>query len=464
MTSDKASDLTMTASAVFDDDVEHLCLRVVGSPDGRLEPGPQVLVEKRLVVSREETGRDAPLSKGRFGVVDGRISRKHARISPGQQCELTVEDLDSKNGTWVNGCRVTRAIMRRGDVLRVGDTLLVYCPMAAPGSGDDRGMGLVGRSRAVGEVRRVIRQVAGEELSILITGETGTGKELVASAIHERSGRKGPIIAVNSSAIPSTLFESELFGCKKGAFSGATEDRKGLIREAHGGTLFLDEIGEMSGEVQAKLLRCIEHREVTSVGAGRSIPVDVRFLAATNVQLGDRARDGDFREDLLHRLGQFPIVVPPLRDRREDIVLLWQHFAAVLGFAEHALEDANTLEALLVYNWPGNVRELRNAASQQCVRMREPEASPVRALPREVLVAYKRAREGGTGAANGEEPAAEPGSGGYRYVSPRTARPTRDVLLEALARHDNSIAAVAREFGCHRQQIYRWMESCGIDR
>jgi len=472
MSTTVSSDMTMTASSVFEEDSEVLCLRVASSPDDRLDTSTQILVDTPLVVGREVADSDAPLSKGKLGVIDGRISRKHARISSASEGTVLIEDLGSKNGTWVNGRRVSSVAMERDSVLRIGDTILVYCPMAPPGTDNEKEMGLVGRSRTMAEVRRAIRQVAGEALSVLVTGETGTGKELVAAAVHARSNRAGAFVAVNSTAIPATLFESELFGVKRGAFSGAKEDRKGLIREADTGTLFLDEIGDMPAEVQGKLLRTIEQQEVTPVGSSRSVKVDVRFLAATNAQIREKARDGGFRADLLHRLCQFPIVVPPLRARREDIIRLWEHFANEFGYAERAREDANVLEALAIYDWPGNVRELRNAASQYSVRSKESDGAPMRSLAREIVLAYKQSREGP--APHGKQSVALPHatpkdaaadeSTPYRYVSPRAARPDKETLLQALSRHGNSIAAVAREFGCHRQQIYRWMDYHEIER
>ena len=236
------------------------------------------------------------------------------------------------------------------------------------GSGGDR---LVGRSPAVLEVFKTIGRVAARGVAVLITGESGTGKELVARAIHQASPRAaGAFVAVNAAAIPRDLLESELFGHEKGSFTGAIETRPGRFREASGGTLFLDEIGDMPLELQAKLLRVVQSGEVTSVGGKRAEKVDVRIVAATHRDLDARVREGHFREDLLYRLRVVPIAIPPLRERREDIPVLAEHFvgryAAELGTQARYVSE-RTLEHLAAHDWPGNVRELENAIKRALV-------------------------------------------------------------------------------------------------
>ncbi|UQA57766.1 sigma-54-dependent transcriptional regulator [Polyangium aurulentum] len=225
--------------------------------------------------------------------------------------------------------------------------------------------GIVGKSRALADITSLVRRVADSPATVLVTGPSGSGKELVARALHEGSRRKdGPFVAVNAAAIPETLLESELFGFKKGAFTDARADKKGLFVEAHGGTLFLDEIGDLPLVLQAKILRALEEREVRPLGATRSVPVDVRVVAATNHDLRKAAKEGRFREDLFYRLAVIEIAIPPLRDRPEDILPLAEHFlrraASRAGRPIQGLSGA-AARLLLAYGWPGNVRELENA-------------------------------------------------------------------------------------------------------
>jgi DNA-binding NtrC family response regulator len=231
--------------------------------------------------------------------------------------------------------------------------------------------GIVGRSPAVEELLRKIELVARSKSTVLVTGETGTGKELVARAIHARSAQRDmPLIKVNCAAIPEALLESELFGHVKGAFTGATSNRRGRFALADGGTIFLDEIGTLSLAVQAKLLRVLQEREFEPVGSERTESVDVRVIAATNRDLRAMAGEGRFQEDLFYRLSVIPIELPPLRSRREDVPLLVEHFvhkhAQRVGRAVEGVEPA-ALERLSAYHWPGNVRELENAIERAVV-------------------------------------------------------------------------------------------------
>jgi DNA-binding NtrC family response regulator len=223
---------------------------------------------------------------------------------------------------------------------------------------------LVGRHPRMARLYELIAQVAPTHVTVLITAESGTGKELVARAIHRQSLRRDqPFVAVNLAAIPDTLLESELFGHEKGAFTGAHARKAGKFELAHGGTLFLDEVGSLRIDLQAKLLRALQEREVERLGGVRTIPVDVRIIAATNVELKQAVRARTFREDLFYRLNVVPLGVPPLRDRKEDIALLVDHF--VEKYAREFKKDVRSvsqgaLPALEAYDWPGNVRELEN--------------------------------------------------------------------------------------------------------
>jgi two-component system response regulator GlrR len=239
-----------------------------------------------------------------------------------------------------------------------------------------------------------VAQVADSDATILLSGETGTGKEVLARVIHTNSRRaKGPFVALNCAAIPETLFESELFGHVRGAFTNAHGAKKGLFQSANGGTLFLDEIGEMPLSMQVKLLRAVQEREVREVGADLATKVDVRIIAATNRDLNDAVKNGTFRSDLYYRVSVLPLVIPPLRDRRDDIPLLAQHFLKqsakrlnkdIRGFTPAAVQR------MMVHLWPGNVRELENAVEKAVVMSRQdmitPDLLPAPAQSNEVVL------------------------------------------------------------------------------
>ncbi|MDR2792352.1 MAG: sigma-54 dependent transcriptional regulator [Treponema sp.] len=226
---------------------------------------------------------------------------------------------------------------------------------------------IIGTSKEIEQVRLLVKHAATSNSRILITGESGVGKEIVAHAVHDYSGRKdAPFVAVNCAAIPDTLIESELFGHEKGAFTGAVANRIGRFELADHGTLFLDEIGDMSRTAQAKVLRVIQEQKIDPLGGERSIPVDVRIIAATNKNLEEECEAGRFRQDLFFRLNVIPIYMPPLRERADDIPALLSHFLSKMG-TEKALSitfNKDALDTLLSYNWPGNIRELRNFAER----------------------------------------------------------------------------------------------------
>jgi two-component system response regulator AtoC len=233
---------------------------------------------------------------------------------------------------------------------------------------------MVGRHPEMARIYQLVTQIATTPATVLITGESGTGKELVARAIHRRSDRGGqPFVAINVAAIPDTLVESELFGHEKGAFTGAHARKLGKFELAHGGTVFLDEIGCLRLDLQAKLLRALQEREIERVGGLRPVPVDVRILSATNVNLKAAVKSRAFREDLYYRLNVVPVHVPPLRERREDIPFLVEHFVGKIA-REYRREmrgvSAGALEVLTRYDWPGNVRELENVIHRAVVLAR----------------------------------------------------------------------------------------------
>jgi two-component system nitrogen regulation response regulator NtrX len=325
---------------------------------------------------------------------------------------------------------------------------------------------LVGSSPAMRRVRELIERIAPTDARVLITGESGTGKELAASALHALSPRaSGPFIRVNSAAIPRDLVESELFGHEKGAFTGATERRRGRFELAHGGTLFLDEVADLQPEAQAKLLRAIEAGQIERVGGQESISVDVRIIAATNRDLRKEMAAGQFREDLFFRLNVVPIHMPPLRERPEDIPELATHFLARLQ-ARHGmvapvlLPDA--IERMQRYRWPGNVRELANICERLAILF--PGAAIgarelAQVLPEAgALVAADgvHAREGLAG--DDAAPEAE------LDLSRRVAEYERRLILDALADAGGSVAEAARRLRTDRPNLYRRMKRLGIER
>ena len=316
---------------------------------------------------------------------------------------------------------------------------------------------MVGESPALQRLREEIRQAAPSNGRVLIFGENGTGKELVARAIHAQSQRAaGPFVEVNCAAIPEELIESELFGHTKGAFTGAHATRKGKFELADGGTLFLDEIGDMSLKTQAKVLRALQEQRVEPVGGSGSVDVDVRVIAATNKDLEAEIRGGRFREDLYFRLNVIPFQVPPLRDRREDIPLLVRHFMQVLS-AEHGRKARevvpDALEALARLPWPGNVRELRNIL-ERLVIMTPGERIELQHLPT-TLASSLSARPP---AADESSPAA---SGDGTLLAAREAFERR-YILERYRECGGNMSRTAESLGVERSNLYRKMKAFGL--
>ncbi len=270
-------------------------------------------------------------------LTDEHVSRRHLRVDVGKS-DCVLVDLGSTNGTRVGGVRVRVAPLDDGAIIECGGSKLRFSFTAAPvrvalAERDDF-EGLLGRSVAMRELFALLDRVAPTDAPVLIQGETGTGKERVARALHARSRRAGrPFAVFDCAAVPPTLIEAELFGHEKGAFTGATERRAGVFERADGGTVFLDELGELAIELQPKLLRVLESNEVFRVGASKPTPIDARIVAATNRDLGARISEGQFREDLYYRLAVVTVSIPPLRERRDDIPLLASHFAREHVFA-----------------------------------------------------------------------------------------------------------------------------------
>jgi transcriptional regulator with PAS, ATPase and Fis domain len=288
-----------------------------------------------------------------------------------------------------------------------------------------------------------LEQIATSELSVLILGESGTGKEVAARELHDKSGRTGQFCAVNCAALPDNLIESELFGYKKGAFSGADRDKPGLIQAAHGGTLLLDEIGDMPTSAQAKLLRVLQSKEVLPVGATKPEPVNVRVVAATHRDLGRLQKEGRFRRDLFARLNEFSVVLPPLRDRKEDIFQLSRSFLARHGRAHLSLSFP-FVTGLLHHDWPYNVRELESAI-KRAAALAEGDTLLEEHLPESVQQAIL-------------DYATSP-----RKIMSPTDIPTEDELRDLLREAQGNVAAVGRGLGKARMQVHRWMKRYRIE-
>ena len=314
----------------------------------RLPDGSQFRIDRPLQIG-QSSSNDVVLR-------DPKVSRRHCLLEP-LGSRVRVCDLGSTNGTFVNGARVGEAEVSVGAVLLIGDLLLSVIDLKETSA--LRSL-LVGESLAMVHLRREIERIGPKSLSVLIRGETGTGKELIAEAIHRVSGRKGAFVAVNCATLPRELIESELFGHEKGAFTGAAARRVGLFEEADGGTLFLDEIGELPIELQSRLLRALETRRIRPVGGNREIPIDVRVVSATHTPLPPT----EFRQDLFYRINGCELRSPPLRERLEDLPLLAEHLLRRCFPTTHYRVKPDAVVRLRQHAWPGNVRELRNVLEQ----------------------------------------------------------------------------------------------------
>ncbi len=335
--------------------------------------GLSILSVDVLVVGGPSRGQRCTVRNGwaRIGSAPGNDVRIDDPTVSRQHCEIRVRadavvlrDQSSTNGTYLGGARVREAEIPAGTLVRVGDSAFQIIVGDAPtflelSSRTSFGE-LAGASTEMRRLYALLERVASTDTTVLVTGETGTGKDVVARSIHAASRRAaGPFVPIDCGAIPESLFESELFGHVRGAFSGAIADRRGVFEEANGGTLFLDEIGEMPIALQPKLLRALETRAVRPVGASVTRPVDVRIVAATNRSLARCVNDGTFREDLYYRLAVVEAPVPALRDRPDDVPVLATHFYRKLSRTD-GTPPPEFLRGLAARSWPGNVRELRN--------------------------------------------------------------------------------------------------------
>ncbi|MBL9025907.1 MAG: sigma 54-dependent Fis family transcriptional regulator [Myxococcales bacterium] len=300
-------------------------------------------------------------------LTDRHVSRRHLSIEASES-RLVLTDLDSTNGTFVDGVSIACAYLRGDESIRLGATTLRLSRSAsalpATPAVEEGFCKVVGASRELSRLYPLFRKLAASDVPVVIEGETGTGKEVLAESIHDASARAaGPFVVFDCTAVPASLMEAELFGHERGAFTGATATRKGFFEQASGGTLLIDEIGDLDLSLQPKLLRAIERREVRRVGGAEPIQIDVRLLAATRRDLDRAVQEGRFRDDLYHRLAVGRVELPPLRKRKGDVAVLARHFWRELGGAPPG-PPADLLATWERASWPGNVRQLRNAVAR----------------------------------------------------------------------------------------------------
>lgn len=461
---------------------------VDGEPDRLTLQRIRLIVAPRTSNERQEVFDGSPVTIGSTDEADlvlddSTVSRHHCRISHDGD-SYRVTDLDSTNGTFINGVRIADAFVDPGSVIACGNTRLRFEPVdeevELEADAREQLGPMVGRSRQMREVFDLVTNVAPTAASVVVEGETGTGKELVARTLHERSRRSdNPFVVFDCGAVPENLVESELFGHEEGSFTGAVMSREGLFEVADGGTIFLDELGELSLDLQPKLLRVLEQGTIRRVGGNAPISVDVRVVAATNTDLADAVESGDFREDLFYRLSVVRLELPPLRDRPDDILPLVDHFLEERAFNRNADGEYRVdgvadeaLTALREYDWPGNVRELVNAL-QRAVSFAAGDRIQLDDLPAHI--------RGDADAPSITPDAPDPSSNAPTWTNiPRRAdlreRPfkdakqawlsafERDYLTELLVRHDGNISAAAREAELTRKHFRQLMDKHGLDR
>jgi DNA-binding NtrC family response regulator len=382
------------------------------------------------------------------------VSRNHLVVRR-QGDRFLVQDLDSTNGTFLDGAQVREAYLRPGALLEVGDVRLRFSPHVAPvqiaPSAEDRLGDLVGRSVPMRQIFALLQRISSTDSTILLVGETGVGKGAAAKAIHKLSPRApGPLVVFDCASVSDSLIESELFGHEKGAFTGAVSQRIGCLERAHGGTLFLDEIDDLAMELQPKLLRAIEDREFRRLGASSPVSFDARIIVASKKELWAETQAGRFREDLYFRLSVFTVSLPPLRDRKEDIPLLVDAFA---GEGLWGRLPEKVREQFLGHTWPGNVRELRNALER---------ARHMADIP-------ELAGDGLLREFTREAPAAEGDSlpveftGPFKMCKEELIRAfEREYLTRLLGRTKGNIARAAREAELDRKHLYSLLHKYGL--
>jgi DNA-binding NtrC family response regulator len=430
-----------------------------------LRPGTHAVPAALRVValSGPDRGAELLLAKGTYLVgkdpaadlvlTDGAVSRRHLELSV-RQDGIAIRDLGSKNGSFLDRARFSQVVVGAGAVITIGKTQLRLTAATAgtrlPSEADHFGA-LEGRSIAMREVYAVLERIGSSDAAVLIEGETGTGKELCAEAIFAHSRRRaGPFVVCDLASVNRALIESELFGHRRGAFTGADRDRLGAFAEAEGGALFLDEVGELELELQPRLLRAIERRKVKPVGDARYRSCDVRVIAATSRNLEAECKSGRFRADLFHRLAVLRVVLPPLRERKEDIPLLAARFSGAAGCAI----SPEAVSVLVEHTWPGNVRELRNVI-ERAASLATSVATSVADGPGRLIT---------PGHLGLDEPFGD-GAPGERFHAAKerlVAEWERDYLRGVLKSARGNVSQAAKAAGLNRQHLHHLMKKHGI--
>ncbi|QSQ15515.1 sigma 54-interacting transcriptional regulator [Myxococcus landrumensis] len=453
-----------TVARLGDEDGDESQVRTDALPAVR---GPRFRV-KLAVLSGPDAGKVYPLGPGRYRLgseatsdivlPDRAVSRQHLILEVGEEAVRAV-DPGSRNGSFCEGMRFSELEVRPGATLTLGTTELRLMPegeraKTVPLSSRASFGGLVGNSRRMREVFTVLERLTAGESDVLIQGETGTGKELCAEAIHVHGTRsKGPFVIADLAGIPPQLLESELFGHVKGAFTGAHGDRAGAFERAHGGTLFLDEVGELPLEVQPRLLRVLERRQVKRMGANDYRTFNVRVVAATHQDLEGAVKQGRFRGDLFHRLAVLRVVLPSLRERPEDIPLLIDTVLERMGRPPSALSDV-TRALLTQYPWPGNVRELRNVVDR-VVSLGEEALPDIPDVP--AVVPSSRQDDG-------ESTLSLPLDLPFKEAKEQLIEGfERDYLRNLVERCEGNVSRAAREAGIDRVYLRKLLRKHGLD-
>jgi two-component system response regulator GlrR len=410
------------------------CLLYVGVA-GRQDQGHSLAFEGGVAVIGRDSDCDLVLH-------DESVSRRHVRLELGKK-GILVEDLKSTNGTTYLGKRIERATLPIGARLGVGNCCVDFLPIpgseALPVSVRGSYGDLVGASLPMRRLYSLLEALEQSDAPVLIEGETGTGKELVARALHQHGLRsEKPFVVIDCGSVPGQLMESELFGYRQGAFTGAVRDRAGAFESAGGGTVFLDEIDELPMELQPKLLRVLETSQIKRLGDSKYVSVDARFVAATKRSLEEEVSAGRFRQDLFYRLAVVQLRLPPLRERRDDIPLLVNHMIQTMTGGKVTRLPQETVETFLRHEWPGNVRELRNAVQRTLTL-------------------------GLAGAADADTPPDD--AANYKQARERVVREFDIAFLtDLMAKHRGNISAAARAAGLSRNHLRDLLKKHGLHR
>ena len=452
-------------SADHASDIQAHTLLIAGNQDGN---SIRVRTTKLLIISGPLQGKEFVVNREIFSIGSGKqndltlddstISKRHCEVTVDEDGRYRIRDLDSTNGTFVQGVRVTTAFLHPGAEFQIGKTHIIFCPLQEsreiPLSSSEAFGSMLGRSTAMRRIFHLAETYAPTDATVMITGETGTGKEIMAEEIHKHSRRAHkPYIVIDCAAMAKDLIESELFGHVKGAFTGANSDRLGAFENADGGTVFLDEIGDLSPELQPKLLRVLEKREIRRVGSNTVRKINVRIICATNRRLDEEVNAGRFREDLYYRLSVVQIELPPLRRRKEDIPMLAKLFLKQLHGPDAMRQVARfdeTMELLKRHDWPGNVRELRNLIEVAFYAAPRPvDLSAFLGLGHFMPATFK----------DEEEPAER-----HPFLADKPFKDAKNALIEdferdyikdLLSRNDGNISKSAREAGIERAYLQR---------